>query len=286
MSAMDHFAIRRTISCIAVVLLLLPSPPASADEALDEAIKEADKYSAFVFLVNGFTGCCIPGKKFRKFLTDKGAYVHIANWNEIDRKGNPGVPAADPSDFAWKITPSPPNDETFVKQMRDVIEKIDAKNPAMPIVIIGHSFGGDAVLQVSKRINGRKIAFLGVLDGVGRGGLRKNITQPVPSNVEYFFNRWEQVPGTIASDPGGPLIDINPGEFFWIPYDRLLSGKIPSKAEHSNQKKQNTEKTSKCKTKYRDPLKTIPNLLTHGGVPKDKCIQKKMKKILTEHVFH
>ncbi|GIW55633.1 MAG: hypothetical protein KatS3mg082_2037 [Nitrospiraceae bacterium] len=256
---------------IAIGLALSAALPASADQALDNAIEQADKYSAFVFLVNGFTGCCVPGKKFQKFLREKGAYVHISNWNEIDRKGNPGVPAADPDDFAWKVTPSPPTDETFIKQMQEVIKRIDARNPSMPIVLIGHSYGGDAVLQVSKRINGRKIAFLGVLDGVGKGGLRKNITQPVPDNVEYFFNRWQQNP-PFAGD-------------HFIPFDRLLSGKIESRAGESNQKKQNTEKTGKCKRKYRDQVKAIPQLLSHGEVPQDKCIQKKMKKALAERVF-
>lgn len=252
-------------------LLLSMSLPAAADQELDNAIENAGNYSAFVFLVNGFTGCCVPGKKFRKFLDDKRAYVHIANWNEIDQQGNPGVPVADRDDFAWKVTPSPPTDEKFIEQMKKVIEKINEKNPSMPIILIGHSFGGDAVLQVTRRIGGRKIAFLGVLDGVGRGGLRKNITQPVPDNVEYFFSRWQQ---------NLPLA----GDHF-IPFDRVLSGKIESHAAKSNQKKQNTEKTSKCKRKYRDPVKAIPQLLSHGEVPKDKCIQKKMKKILAKRVF-
>ena len=266
---MDRPAKSRIILYVLACLLLLPSLPASADQALDDAIAEASKYSAFVFLVNGFTGCCIPGKKFRKFLQEKGAYVHIANWNEIDQKGDPGVPL---KDGTWKVTPSPPDDEKFVKQMQEVIENIDKKDSAKPIVLIGHSFGGDAVLQVSRRIDGRKIAFLGVLDGVGKGGLRKNITQPVPGNVEYFFSRWQQNP-SFAGD-------------HFIPFDRLLSGKIKSHAPENSQKKQNTEKTSKCKKKYRDPVKAIPQLLSHGEVPKDKCIQKKMKKILATRVFH
>lgn len=87
--------------------------------------------------------------------------------------------------------------------MRKTIkEDID---PSIPLILIGHSFGGDAVLQVAKMIDGRKIAFLAVLDGVGKGGLRKNITKPVPDNVEYFFNRWQQNVGTIAGNPGGPM---------------------------------------------------------------------------------
>jgi hypothetical protein len=257
---------------------LLPSLSASADQALDTAIDNAGNYTAFVFLVNGFTGCCVPGEKFQQFLRDKDAYVHISNWNEIDQKGDPGVPL---KDGTWKITPSPPNDEKFIKQMQEVIENIDKKDSVKPIVLIGHSFGGDAVLQVTKRINGRKIAFLGVLDGVGKGGLRKNITEPVPNNVEYFFNRWQQNPGIIASTGKKKTPEIH-----WIPLDRLLSGEIKSHADKSNQEKQNAEKTGKCKTKYRDPANLIPNLITHGGVPKDKCIQKKMKEILATRVFH
>ena len=74
---MDRPAKSRIILYVLACLLLLPSLPASADQALDDAIAEASKYSAFVFLVNGFTGCCIPGKKFRKFLQEKGAYVDV-----------------------------------------------------------------------------------------------------------------------------------------------------------------------------------------------------------------
>ncbi|MGH7207006.1 MAG: alpha/beta hydrolase [Nitrospiraceae bacterium] len=275
---MDRPAKSQTMLYVLACLLLLPSLPSSADQALDTAIDNVGNYTAVVFLVNGFTGCCVPGEKFQQFLRDKGAYVHISNWNEIDQKGHPGVPL---KDGTWKVTPSPPNDETFNKQMREVIDKIDKKDPAKPIVLIGHSFGGDAVLQVAKRIEGRKIAFLAVLDGVGKGGLRKNITKPVPDNVDYFFNRWQQNPGIVGSTGADPMPEIH-----WIPLDRLLSGKIKSHAGESNQKKQNAEKTKKCKTKYRDPLKAIPNLLTHGGVPTDSCIQKKMKKILAAKVFH
>jgi len=256
---------------IFALLIFVAALPGLADQALDGAIKQADQYKAFVFLVNGFTGCCVPGKKFRTFLEEKGAYVHEANWNHIDQEGNPGVPVADTDDFAWKVTPSPPTDEKFIEQMKEVIKKIDAKDPSKPIVLIGHSFGGDAVLEVAQRIGDRRIAFLAILDGVGKGGLRKNITQPVPKNVDYFFNRWQQNP-PLAGD-------------HMIPFDRLLSGKIDSKAGESNQKKQNTEKTSKCKNKYRDPVKAIPQLLSHGEVPKDKCVQKKMKKILSRTVF-
>jgi hypothetical protein len=256
----------------AISFELLTCPPTFADHD-----RKNPPCAAVVFLVNGFTGCCIP-EKIKTFLVEekKEVCVHVSNWNHIDQKGHPGVPL---KDGTWKITPSPPTDEGFVNDMRKTIK--DDIDPSTPLILIGHSFGGDAVLQVAKRIEGRKIAFLAVLDGVGKGGLRKNITKPVPDNVEYFFNRWQQNPGTIASTGDDPTPEIH-----WIPLDRLLSGKIKSHAAESNQKKQNAEKTKTCKTKYRDPANAIPNLLTHGGVPNDSCIQAKVRKILLERVLH
>ena len=251
-------------------MLMVPLP-SSADVALENAIDKNPPYTAFVFLVNGFRGCCVPGGGFRESLTKHGAYVHESNWNQIDRKGNPGVPMADPKKFAWKVTPSPPDDERFIEDMKAVIKKITAKHPSMPIILIGHSFGGDALLQVGKRIEGRKIAFLAVLDGVGRGGLRKNITNSVPSNVDYFFNRWQENP---------PIL----GHHF-IPFDTVLSGELKSHARESNQGKQNNERNKDCKTKYRDPLKMVPQILSHGEVPKDSCIQHKIIEILEARVL-
>ena len=249
---------------LSVTSLLLSTPiPAFADHARTDP-----PCVAVAFLVHGFSGCCIT-KKVKDFLEEKGACIHVSNWNDIDRKGNPGdYDKADVRRLTWKARPNPESDEPFIRDMQEAIKNIPKSTP---LILIGHSFGGDVVLQVSKRIEGRKIAFLAVLDGVGRGGLRKNITQPVPKNVEYFFNRWQQ---------NLPLA----GDHI-IPFDRVLSGKIESDAEESNQKKQNTEKTKKCKTKHRDPFKKIPQLLSHGEIPKDSCIQQKIKNILDERVF-
>jgi hypothetical protein len=223
---------------------------------------------AVAYLVNGFTGCCIP-KKVRDFLVSKHVKVHESNWNDIDKQGDPGGDV-DPRD-GRVIGAKPYTDENFIQQMQVAIKEIDATNPSTPLILIGHSFGGDALLQVVKRIAPRRIAFLAVLDAVGKGGLRKNVTSPVSSNVDYFFNRWQENP-PFAGD-------------HMIPFDRLLSGNLKSNAHENNQGKQNTEKSSNCKTKYRDPLKAIPNLLKHGEVPNDGCIQQKIIDILSDRLF-
>ncbi len=254
-------------------LMLMVPPPSLAGQAPKSQrpggpTLKSQPPRAVAYLVNGFTGCCIPAK-VEGWLVKQGVEVHASNWNEIHRQGNPGdINPFDAKLLSWKIRPSPETDEVFIRQMQEAIKQIPESTP---LILIGHSFGGDSLLQVAKRIQGRRIAFLGVLDGVGRGGLRKNITSPVPSNVDYFFNRWQQNP---------PLLGDHP-----IPFDRLLSGEIKSNARQSNQGKQNSEKTWECKTKYRDPLKAVPQLLQHGEVPKDSCIQHKIIEILQAEIL-
>jgi pimeloyl-ACP methyl ester carboxylesterase len=61
-----------------------------------------------------------------------------------------------------------------------------------PLIIIGHSYGGDSVLKLLPRIN-RRIQFVAVIDPVGTGGFRRIAQESsVPGNVDYFFNRWQE----------------------------------------------------------------------------------------------
>ncbi len=228
--------------------------------------------AAVAFLVNGFAGCCIP-KRVKEFLElQPGVKVYEANWNDLERRRDPGH-FTEVDQIVYNT------DEYFIKQMQ---EKIASYPESTRIILIGHSFGGDSVLQVAKRIGGRRIAFLGVLDPVGRAGLRKNVTKPVPSNVEYFFNRWQENSPLLPSDVKGRKLLPQ-----MLPLDSNFSGKLSAHAPTvSDQGKQNTEKSSKCKTKYRDPLKALPQLLEHSEVPKDGCIQEKMIGILKARVFN
>ena len=233
-----------------------------------QPVRSSSPPRAVVFLINGYTGCCIS-KRVRKYLEEQqGVRLYVGNWNDLERKRNPG--GFNPREVNT-------SDEYFVRQMLDVIAKIPEQTP---LIIIGHSFGGDAVLQVAKRVKPRRIAFLGVLDPVGRGGLRENVTWPAPSNVSYFFNRWQQNP-PFPSDIVGGQEQMNV-----VPFDSLRSGEIKSEAGKSSQGKQNTEKTSDCKTKYRDPVKAIPQLLSHSELPNDSCIQRKIIDILQERLFN
>ncbi len=258
----------------ALCLMILPSAyAASTDKTILPDLKGGtQKPIAVAFLVNGFSGCCIP-KTVKTFLKEKGATIYEANWNDLNKKKDPGH-FYKPDQIAYNV------DEYFIKQMQDAVKAIPETTP---LIIIGHSFGGDSVLQVAKRIKPHRIAFLAVLDPVGRGGLRENVTQPVPSNVDYFFNRWQQ-------NPPLPLDirvkDKHREKSNIMPIDSLQSGEIKSQAGKSSQEKQNTEKTSKCQTKYRDPLKAIPQLLTHSELPNDSCIQHKIIGILQERIFN
>jgi hypothetical protein len=63
------------------------------------------------------------------------------------------------------------------------------------VYLVGHSFGGDSILQLLGSYKRSKINFrlVAILDAVGTSGLRDITKQNiVPSNVDYFFNRWQR----------------------------------------------------------------------------------------------
>jgi hypothetical protein len=124
-----------------------------------------------VFLVNGFGGCapCISRPLHDK-LKANGIAVYDLDWNDINRR--------------TQASNLNLNDAEFLKQMEEVLNTIPESRP---IVLIGHSFGGDSSLKVARRTS-KRIALLGVLDAVEKGGVRT--TQSVGNNVDYFFNRW------------------------------------------------------------------------------------------------
>jgi hypothetical protein len=75
------------------------------------------------------------------------------------------------------------------------IEEVSAFVNALPketkVILIGHSFGADSIMEVAPKIE-HKVLFLGAIDAVGSGGQRSlNRKRKVPGNVEYFYNRWQ-----------------------------------------------------------------------------------------------
>lgn len=249
----------RLASVIAATALLaagLAEPSRASHDPLPSGAQ------AVAFLVNGYGGCCIPGsvRGLLAGLKDEAGNalvaVHVSNWNHFDQGGNPGA-------FPFGGTPDPFTDESLVSKMSDEIAALPADTK---VILIGHSFGADSILQVAKRIGGRRIAFLAVLDAGGSGGLRTNVTYPVPANVDFLFNRWQ------TNLP--------------YPIDFLRTGRLESRARESDQDAQNVRRTPKCKVKYLDPIHLFPELMLHAQMANDSCIQAKLKRILVGRLFN
>lgn len=127
----------------------------------------------YIVLVNGYNNCCAWG------VTER-----FPSMNAEIRS----VPYSNFSDDSKSNATS--NDSAFLQEGADFINnKLDRSRP---LILIGHSFGGDSVLKLLPRIN-RQIQFVAVIDPVRTGGFRVPLTNlRVPSNVEYFYNRWQE----------------------------------------------------------------------------------------------
>jgi len=130
-----------------------------------------------VFLVNGFGGCapCIT-RILHKKLQLQRISVYDLDWNDIYLRRR-----------SVYLTFT---DTEFIRQMVELV--IPTIKSARPIIMIGESLGGDAILEVAARVLPRKIDFLGIIDSVNKLGQRT--TKQVPANVNYFYNRWTKNP--------------------------------------------------------------------------------------------
>jgi hypothetical protein len=137
----------------------------------------------YVVLVNGYQDCCVWDPRNRgvymetvvRELQQRGAEFRLVPWDTF-------------RDGAGQRS-STSNDAAFLQEAADFIN--NRLDPNRPLILIGHSFGGDSLLSLAPRIN-RRIQFLGVIDPTAAGGLREPVTRRgVPANVDYFFNRWE-----------------------------------------------------------------------------------------------
>jgi hypothetical protein len=138
----------------------------------------------YVMLVNGYNDCCIWDTKnrgvdmeiVRKELERQGAEVRLFPWDNFNEgKGE---------------ISSTSNDAQFLAGAANYIN--NRLDPNRPLILIGHSYGGDSLLSLAPRIN-RRIQFLGVIDPTAAGGFREPITRrSIPKNVDFFFNRWQR----------------------------------------------------------------------------------------------
>jgi hypothetical protein len=79
-------------------------------------------------------------------------------------------------------------DSQFIDEVAAYVGKLDASRP---VILIGHSFGADSVIKVSSEIK-RPVLFVGAIDPVGAGGLRRLFKgRKIPDRVTYFYTRWQ-----------------------------------------------------------------------------------------------
>ena len=168
--------------------------------------------------VNGDQNCCAENmSKTRRALSNLGMKVDYSAWNSIT---------------AHNMGSNPRNTQSFTIS---AIRYFDSLPQGTEVYLIGHSFGGDSILQLlgSYRRAHVKFRLVAILDAVGYSG-RRDITKQnsVPSNVDYFFNRRQ----TNAPWP----VDIN------------SSGKIECHAKTCDQKEQSFSRAPDGKTRTKE----------------------------------
>ncbi|HAX77814.1 MAG TPA: hypothetical protein DCY88_18735 [Cyanobacteria bacterium UBA11372] len=134
----------------------------------------------FVVFVNGWRNCCAWGMNDlqERLRDDMNAEIIKVPYSDFINGGQ----------SHWTST-----DVEFLRKGEDFINNhLDSNRP---LILIGHSFGGDSILKLLPRIK-RQVQFVAVIDPVTTGGIR-SARYVIPENVGYFFNRWQ----TITSPP-------------------------------------------------------------------------------------
>ena len=149
-----------------------------------EKVNAQSSVRPYVVFVNGYQDCCTWGRNngtpgslmnIVSGALPPNSEIRYVPWDRFENGANQRS--------------STSNDAEFLRQATEFINQL---NPNRPLILIGHSFGGDSLLSLAPRIS-RRIQFLGVIDPTAAGGLREPVTRRgVPSSVDYFFNRWQQ----------------------------------------------------------------------------------------------
>ncbi len=90
----------------------------------------------------------------------------------------------------------------------EIIEDIKKRKPDQPIILVGHSFGGDGVVEIAQKLNTidngfRKIDLMVTLDSVGFDN------DLIPQNVARNINYIAQGPYNWLNDEPNIAIDYN-----------------------------------------------------------------------------
>lgn len=275
---------------------------------------------AEAYLINGYSGCCVP--KRVKYVLDsaKGADTEeygfnfkglgiktiVGNWDDL---------------YTGSKRLTIGRDDEFRRQMRN---KLREGNPNVPVILIGHSFGADSLLKVAQceagnndacppnqifsvPVKNRKVLFLGIIDGVESGGKRTRRT--VPNNVTYLFNRWTDEPERLGAaaggaaagsvfGPGGTLVGGVVGGAVGIPINHDSSGELKCEAQQcQDQDKQGISrewngepKTTSCEWYEDCPGKSILRRsngrkqvrVDHANLPGDDRVEYQILEALTK----
>jgi pimeloyl-ACP methyl ester carboxylesterase len=169
--------------------------------------------SPFIVFVNGSGDCCAG--RMDKVIARAGgrqnvwvtSYANFRNGSSTKQ-----VPVVNLSVNA---------DALFIGEATKVINSLP---PSRPVILIGHSYGGDSIIKILPFIK-RRVQRVVVIDPVGTGGFRKVATsRVVPPNVDYFLNRWQE------NGLNGQNI---------VPFDSRISGQIRCSAKRCDQKAEN-----------------------------------------------
>ena len=260
-----------SFSAFVLSLLLVINPLGRGKLSVDQ-VQAQSAPRPYVVLVNGYEDCCVWNP------SNRGVYM-VTVLRELERRGAEFrlLPWDTFRDGARQRSRTS-NDAAFLQEAADFINNRLDRN--RPLILIGHSFGGDSLLSLAPRIN-RQIQFLGVIDPTAAGGLREPVTRRgVPSNVDYFFNRWQQ----------NALASANV-----VPFDsRLVSGSISGcRARTCDQQEQSLAR-SENGSEIRIPCEswevscpgyqpwpggsngTKAKRLAHNDMPSDAYLQRQM----------
>jgi hypothetical protein len=171
--------------------------------------------NAFVVFVNGSGDCC-AGEMLdvKDRLQRQGATIWTTSYAKFeDGSQTSKVPV---------VNLSTDMDNAFIAEAAKVLNSLPESRP---IILIGHSYGGDSILKILPSIK-RRIQLVVTIDPVGTGGFREIAVRrgKIPPNVDYFMNRWQE----------NGLADSN-----IVPFDSRINGSIPCSAGVCDQDSQN-----------------------------------------------
>ena len=202
--------ISKLLNALSLSALLTLMPLSSLLRGPQEA-RAQSSLRPYVVLVNGYQDCCAwYMNDLIQELQSMDATIDIRRvpWDSFQDGANQRSNTS--------------SDSQFISEGVSFIRQLD---PDRPIIMIGHSYGGDSAIKLASRVTDREILFLGVIDPVAGGGLRAPVTNyTVTDNVQYFFNRWQQ-----NGLDGIDCLDIIPGAPTprnCVPLDSRISGNV------------------------------------------------------------